>query len=201
MLYFYPNKPMLIHPESDTVREKSLDPLWWAEIKKNGSRLCLKKSIEESKKQKSFRNFVFWNRHKQLLKYEPCRDLLDELESINLPDNTWIDAELLHQKTKHIKNLIYIFDIYILDGKQLNEPLEVRRKLLEDLFKDNYKHIELAKTYQENFVDVFKEVIKKEENEGLVLKCRKGEIVWNLRDCPEVWWQLKIRKPTKNYRF
>lgn len=201
MLYFFPNKPNLITINNHIVKEKSNDSNWWAEIKKNGSRLCLRKDKHEACKYKSFNGFVFWNRHKQLLSYEPSQELLDELYNIKIPEGTHIDAELLHHKTKNFKHFIYIYDIYWYNGKQMTETLEVRRRIIEDIFCNNYKHFVLSKLYFSNFENVFNKVITESENEGLVLKSKQGKIVWDLKKCQEVWWQLKIRKPSGSYSF
>jgi ATP-dependent DNA ligase len=192
MIYYYPNKPILIHPNSSIVLEKSLDSNWWAEIKKNGTRLCLRKDKN---------NYTFWNRHKEILDYQPTLELIEELNSIKIPDGTQIDAELMHQKTKHIKHFIYIYDIYWYKGEQVLEPLSIRRKMLEDLFYSSYKNFELTKNYSGDFLNLFNKVIVQEENEGLVLKNKNGIIKWDLKKCPEVSWQLKIRKTSKSYQF
>jgi len=201
MLYYYPNKPILIHPTSSLVLEKSNDPDWVSEIKKNGTRLCLRKAKEEALKYKSYEGLTFWNRHKSVLKYEPSIELLEELKKVKIPEGTQIDAELMHFKTKNIKHLIYVYDIYWFKNKTVTETFDVRRKMIEDIFCDQYKHIELAKQYSDDFLNLYTDVTKKEENEGLVIKCKKGKIQWNFKDCIEVWWQLKIRKQSNSYRF
>jgi hypothetical protein len=201
MHYYYPNKPILITPDSPQVQQLSDDSDVWAEIKKNGTRLCLWKSKEDSPKHLSFNDFIFWNRTKEVLKYYPDPELLDELNSLNIPDSTHIDAELLHQKTKHIKNYIYVYDIYRYKGQQVLESLEVRRRMIEDIVKDGLKHVQLAKTYPNDFVNLFKKVIVEPENEGLVMKNKKGMIVWNFKTCVDVPWQIKIRKPSNSYPY
>jgi hypothetical protein len=201
MLYYYPNKPILIHPSSPQVKEKSDDLDWWSEIKKNGTRLCLWKSKEDSSKYKSFNDFVFWNRTKEILSYEPSQEMLDQLNTFKIPECTHIDAELLHNQTKHIKHFIYVYDIYWYKGKQVFETLEVRRKMIEDIFGNGLSHIQLAQTYQNDFVNLFKKVIVEKENEGLVIKNKKSKIVWSLKKCLEVPWQFKIRKPSSSYQY
>lgn len=200
MLYFYPNKPILIHPDSSVIHEKSVDSDWWAEIKKNGTRLCLWKSKEDSVKHNSYNDFIFWNRHKEVLKYSPSNELLDQLRSLNIPNGTHIDAELLHHKTTNIKHFIYVYDIYRLNGEMIEETLDIRRKMIEDLIKDS-SQIQVAKIYTKDFNKVFDEVIKTHENEGLVMKSKKGKIIWSFKKCQEVWWQLKVRKPSGSYSF
>ncbi|MDD5650473.1 MAG: hypothetical protein PHF86_08675 [Candidatus Nanoarchaeia archaeon] len=201
MLYFYPNKPVLITVDSTKFTEISADPDWWAEIKKNGSRLALRNDPTEASQKTSFNGFVFWNRHKEVLSYQPSTGLLDELMSFKIPPGCHIDAELLHQKTKHIKHYIYVYDIYWYKGLQVMESLEVRRKMIEDIFGGKHTHFTLSKLFPENFRSVYDEAIKDSENEGLVMKNKNGKIQWNLKDCPEVWWQMKVRKPSNSYQF
>jgi hypothetical protein len=202
MLYFFPNKPILINPDNKIVLEKSFDTNWSAEIKKNGTRLCLWKSKSDSLKYKSYNDFIFWNRHKIILKYEPCVELLDELNSFDIPDGTHIDAELLHFKTKDTKNVIYIYDLYRYKGEQVFETLDVRRKMINEIFKNNTRHVQVAHVYeQENFKELYDKVTQEDINEGLVLKDKRSSIVWSLKTCLEVAWQFKIRKATKNYSF
>jgi hypothetical protein len=199
MIYYYPNKPILLTRDSLQVQQLSNDSNWWAEIKKNGSRLCLWKSKQDAAKHKSFNDFIFWNRTKEVLNYFPSTELLDELNSLNIPDGTHIDAELLHQKTKHIKHYIYVYDIYRYKGQEVMESLEVRRRMIEDIVKDGLKHVQLAKTYSNDFVNLYDKVTVDPENEGLVMKNKNGKIVWNLKTCVEVPWQFKIRKANGSY--
>jgi len=202
MLYYYPNRPTLLSPDSEFVKKMSDDKDIDAEIKKNGARLSLWKSSRDALKHPSFQNFLFWNRTKEILKYTPTEELLDELLSLNLPDNTHIDAELMHFQTKNIKHFIYIYDLYIFNGRQMLEELQYRRESLHNIFRGKkFKHLEIAQTYKTDFYSLFKQVIVTEENEGLVMKNKKGKIVWNLNKSSDVDWQTKIRKPSKKYEF
>ena len=201
MLYWYPNRPFKLPPTSPKVTELSNSPDWDGEIKKNGTRLELWKSTTDAKKQKSYNDFIFWNRHKSVLTYLPSKGVMDELKSLNLPDNTYIDAELLHFKTKAIKHHIYIYDIYIYGGQQMMEELRYRRELLHSILRDKYDHLCIAQTYETGFFELYQKVIKNEEDEGLVMKNKKGKIVWDLRKSPDVWWQFKIRRESKNYKW
>jgi len=200
MLYYYPNKPILITIDSKLIAEKSADPNSVAEIKKNGTRLCLWQSKEEALKHHNYNNFIFWNSHKSVLKYQPCAELLDELRSLNLPNNTHLDAELLHFKTTDIKHQIYFYDLYWYNGQQCFQEFRARRDILGNILaKQNFKHLELATQYKGEYKKLFDKVIVKKENEGLVIKDELGKIVWNLKTLVEVNWQLKVRKPSSNY--
>jgi len=193
MFYFFPNRPLLLPIDDPQIVQYSNNSDYIAEVKKNGSRLCLHKVDGE---------YLWYNRDKKLLNYTPSSEVLVELESLNLPDNTHIDAELLHHKTKHIKNHIYVYDIYQYAGNPIMEPLSGRRQLLTEIFKSkSLNHFELATMYESDFIALFYDVIEKEENEGLVIKNLNGKIIWDMKKSPDVWWQIKVRKPNKNYKF
>lgn len=190
--YFFPNRPILYPPNHNKIKELSLDKNWIAEIKKNGDRLCLIKHDN---------NFFFYNRHKQILKYSPSSQLLQELYSLNIPNDTQLDGELLHNKTKHIKNTIFFYDIISWNNKQCNISFKERRQTLINLINPQLKCIHLIKQYSNNFIELFNKVIKQNENEGLVLKNLNGKIQFNFNKSPDVVWQIKIRRPHKNYKF
>ena len=200
MIYYYPNRPILISPDNPSVELKSNDINWDAEIKWNGDRLVLQK--QENPNKKNFENFVFFNRENDVLKYAPIKELMEELKALNLPPETQLDGELLHNKTKKIKNRIIFYDIYILGGHNVTGILQERRDILKLLFNDKkFKHIEIAERFETGFTEKFKEVITREECEGLVLKNKTGKIVFNTIKSPDVCWQNKIRREHKNYKF
>lgn len=206
MIYWFPNRPYLIEPTHPKVLELSNDPNWFAELKQNGDRLVLQKHSNPTP-WKRFEGFVFASRHKDYLKrFEPVKSLLDELKSLSLPDNTQLDGELMHFKTKHIKFKIIFYDIYVLGGKQIQETLETRRAILTDILsKDNhwgkYNHLSLSTRYDTGFPELFTESIKRPEIEGLVMKDKNGRIVWNTCSSNDVTWQVKIRRKSANYLF
>ena len=202
MLYFWPNRPFLLQPTDPTVARLSADPNWSAELKFNGDRLCLQKHSDPTP-WKQFDGFVFANRHKDYLKrFEPSKTLLDELKSLNLPDGTQLDGELLHFHTKAIKFKIVFYDIYVLGGKQITEPLYARRNILTDIFAGRkFNHLSISEQHASDFSNLFNEVIKREEIEGLVMKDARGKITFNTTASNDVTWQFKCRKSSKNYAF
>lgn len=200
MIFYFCNRPLLLSPGNPKVADLSRDQNWDAEVKKNGTRLTLQYTMQS--KVKSFDDFLFWERHKKILKYEPIKEVLDELKSLNLPLDTHIDAELLHFKTKHIKHRIYIYDLYAYGGKLMMDELKFRRERLHDIFKGRkFNFLEIAKTYPTGFKSLFNKVIKNEEDEGLVMKNKNGKIEWNAKRSPDVAWQIKIRRSHSNYAF
>lgn len=193
MTYWYPNRPILASPDSITVDEMSNSKHCVAEIKKNGDRLVL---IKEKGK------FLFFNRHRSILKYDPPKSVVEDLSQLNVPDGSQLDAELIHRHTKEVKNLIFFYDVYQWGGKQMTGDLSERRECLDPLFEDiTLEHLRLAYQYSRDFMKLFNVVTEAPENEGLVMKDLRGKIEFNRNKSPDVWWQVKIRKPTKNSRI
>jgi ATP-dependent DNA ligase len=202
MLYYYPNRPILLSPNSPEVEIKSQDPNWTAEIKYNGDRLCLHYSDDlQGASACSHKSFTFYGRLNNILKYQPSKELLDQLLSLNLPKETQLDGELMHKHTTDIKHKIFFYDIYVLKGKDVREDLKTRREILHDLIKSKLPNIEITEVFPTNFRQKFEEVTKIHENEGLVMKDIRGKIQFTTNKSYDVNWQLKIRKPTKNYAF
>lgn len=186
--------------DNPKIAELDADDNYEAEIKKNGSRTVFWNTKDAAPKK--FGDFVFWNRKKEIMSYTPSKELLDELRSLELPNNTHIDLECIDKKTKLIKHQLYIYDLYILGGKLLMDSLEDRRARLQELLKGKeYQHLSLAKAYPNDFKALYEEVIKEEVNEGLVIKDKRGKIVWNTKVSPDVSWQIKVRKPSSSYSF
>lgn len=200
MLYYYPNRPLLLSPDHPRVIKCSNDLNFDAEIKKNGDRLVLRKP--QKSKVMSFNGLNFFNRQNKVLKYTPCSELLDELDSLRLPLNTQLDGELMHFHTKHLKHIIFLYDVYYFDNVKMRGTLTERRQIISDLFGGReFKHIFISETFDSNFPELYKNVIKEKENEGLVIKDKRGKIVFNTHKSLDVDWQIKIRKSTKNYKF
>jgi ATP-dependent DNA ligase len=193
MDFWYPNRPLLISIDSPKIDELSSDQSWVAEIKKNGDRLCLHYDGE---------GFYFFNRHQSILKYDPPAEMMKELKSLNLPRNTILDGELMHNHTKNVKNLIYFYDVYVYNNKKVDLPFCNRRILLQSIIPEHtiFQHLTISHQYTDNFRNLFHVVIEKEENEGLVIKNLNGMISWNMFKSEDVSWQIKIRKETKGYK-
>lgn len=195
MIYFYPNRPLLYTVEHPDILRFSYDPNYVAEIKKNGDRLCLQKENDK---------FIFMNRHKELLKrYTPIPEVLDELHSLNIPNNSQLDGELMHNHTKATKHQLYFYDVYLWGGECNRDSFRFRRAFLENLFANKkFSHLELAKQYaNEDFQKLYYSVIGSLENEGLVIKNLNGKLIFNTGKSNDVDWQIKIRKENKNYKF
>jgi ATP-dependent DNA ligase len=114
-----------------------------------------------------------------------------------------------------------IFDILVYDGEYLiGTKLIQRLEMLEQLFpttstlvyKDGIKtfaHLNVTKyqgvfkapTYIGNFMDLYEEIVDTDLYEGLVLKRKEARLSAGFSEKNNNEWQIKCRKPTKNYDF
>ena len=110
----------------------------------------------------------------------------------SLPGNGWyvLNAELLHSKTAQIKDVNFIFDIYLHRSQKLiDHTFAQRQALLFALFVDQIAGEErdrfilnantwLAKSFRSGLTTLFHSLVEKED-EGLVL--RDPQAKWSAR--------------------
>ena len=105
-----------------------------------------------------------------------------------------------------------IFDILAINGKHLiGTTFMGRQELLEKHFPygnsfDEYisnisPSVYRVHNFVSNFDVMFKSIVSVEMYEGFVLKRPDGRLENGLREANNTGWQLKIRKPTRNYRW
>jgi len=160
-----------------------------------------------------------WNRHGQRL------SLIDygkvELNPLHRGQG-WITlcGELLNKNKKGedgqpFNQKFCIWDILMLDGKSLEGTTVIQRvELISHLYSPKQeqplKHlIEIDKaencfvipSYENKFVELYEELIKVDVYEGLVLKLKAGKLQPGLNEKNNAQWQVKARKPTRNYDF
>jgi hypothetical protein len=198
--YLWPARPTLAVPSVmlDFYQKQG----YGAQIKKNGACTLLVVSPDKQ--------IVGWNRHEELHKtWTPdpkspsCRRLLE------LPDQWYaIEAELLHNKTG-IKDTLYIFDI-LAEGHQLiGTTFEERQDRILNLWTNDVKdehydyltideRLFVAKPLQGSYRAVF-DGLTAVEDEGIVCKKLSAELNACNRADSNGKWQIKCRKPTKNY--
>lgn len=204
MKIYYPPKPLLISIDQPLFSELEKRPDTIAEPKYNGTRLILKRIVDDGVLLKP--HYEFWNRHGKQIKYQPSKEILEQLDLIEWKEDCALDGELVHFKTKKIKNFIVIFDIYLWDGfPTTGFSFKQRRKLLEEKFKILTEicahNVVLAPQWGNNFQKVYNELIQHEEIEGLVIKSLNAKVELGRSESPVVKTMWKVRKPAKNYRF
>jgi len=189
--YFFPERPKLIHIEQPLLDALSDKKEWVAERKYNGSRLQLH-SINGK--------LEFWNRHGEKMSYTPPPDVGEALGK--LPGYCLLDGELRHNKVPKIQDKIMFYDTFIWNGELLvSQPFWYRRNLLKKLFKCNAEPVGVTEQFLSGFKDVFHEVIKDQEIEGLVIKNTRGILNLGRTGNQDSNWMYKVRRPSNSYRF
>jgi ATP-dependent DNA ligase len=186
MQYLYPCKPQRISVDSDLLSRLDNDPAYVGEVKKNGFR-CL--AVKEDGA------LSLWTRHKGLIHF-PLPELRAGLKEL-MPDNTVVDGELLQVRTKTVKEVFYAFDIIRLRGSLVtNEPLYVRREMLEHLELERCPKVELAKQVTTGKRKLYYDAIADDSdaNEGIVVKKLSSKYIASDRRCVEHPFWLKVKK-------
>ncbi len=175
---------------------------WIAQVKKNGTCSVIFNTPD---------GVIFKTRHDADHKqWAPTKECVAFFAA--LPTWSVFVAELLHNKTKHIKHTNYIHDVLVWDGDNLTGRtfLERQELLHETIFPQakgaavSHRNITdtiwLARRHDSNFEALF-DTLDSKEDEGLVLKNPKAKLENCARQTSNAKWQVKCRKPTKNYGF
>jgi hypothetical protein len=123
--------------------------------------------------------------------------MLKELSQI--PPRSIINGELVHYKTKEVKDLFIIhctmaWNSQYLYGKTWGDS----RKLIETI--EPGKHVKVSQVWPKGFWDLFQEA-DGQVIEGIVLKDPKGLLQYSTTPLDDVSWMMKIRKPNNKYNF
>lgn len=195
MIYYYPNRPILVPPDPDKPTDPSSDYLdsleetgrYVAEQKWNGDN-CLVHLNDK---------LEFWNRQKKLLKYIPDDEVREELK--RWPKKSVLNAELVHSKTKGVKHLLIVHCIMCWEGTYLRgKTWGYSRDILENCIDHGLSsiHVQISKVWKSGFFQLFQEadgiII-----EGIILKDPEGKLVFSATPIPDVSWMRKVRKPSK----
>jgi len=209
-MYFWPPRAKTsVKFGSDHQKKLADSNLWVAQFKLNGQRNLTYIDPDG--------NFQFWNRHKEEHRsYSPPDFLRDELRDVlGVERGKWsvFDGELLHLKDKTIKNTIYLFDVLVFNGKfLLNSTYFDRHQLLRettgttDASRDDIaikptKHVWVADTLRPNEWDDAWKHTDISYIEGFVFKKVDARLKPCIVEKNNTEWQIRCRKPTKNYQF
>lgn len=196
MLFYYPNRPVLVPPDPANPLnptsayldglEKSGD--WVGELKWNGDNTELFTD-----------DWSLRNRQGKILSYRPTAEVLDELKS-TFPKGCIVNLETVDRHTKTVKNLLVVHCVMAWKGELLlGKTWGDSRKILEKLkWKGN--HVVLSETFRDKFWERFK-ATDGTVHEGLVLKRPDGRLVFSTTPIPDVSWMRKVRKPCAKYKF
>ena len=121
-------------------------------------------------------------------------------------------VEVMDAKTPSIKDTIYVHDIIVNDGVILEgTTFSERQDILQAIFSNRTKgglgyekvtdKVWLAVLIKSGFKAIFDSIDDPKVNEGLVLKDPNGKLKPMWRENANSGWQVKCRKPHKNYGF
>jgi hypothetical protein len=196
MLYYYPNRPILVPPDPDNpmnpgshyITSLENSGKYVAEEKWNGANALIYTDNTSS----------FRGRLKNSLNYTPTDEVRDELE--RWPKGCILNVELVHQKTTTVKNLIIVHCVMAWKGRYLiGKTWGDSRRILEDQ-RCYGRYVKLSKVCTSGFWDLFQRADGK-IIEGIVLKDPRGKLIFSTTPVSDVPWMLKIRKPNKKYAF
>jgi ATP-dependent DNA ligase len=195
--YLYPPRPEANLPPAMLAQYDKRG--WWWQAKMNGTCCVIFTNGKE---------VIFKSRHNDDHKqWQPLPHHISFFKHKANPGWDVFVGELLHNKTKKIKNKLYLFDVIAHQGEQLiGKTFKQRQTLLEELIPGEVKESEYWYTYNDyivrarNFAGMPEVALKDEDEavEGVVMKnpharlefCRKGA---------NTGWQIKSRKAHKNY--
>lgn len=119
-------------------------------------------------------------------------------------------AELMHNKSPLLKDMLYVFDITVYDGMQLTgKTFAERQALLADIIPGEerelwYEHsrfVVRARNHLGASKALYERITETPYVEGLVMKDPKAKLDLCNRQDNNTGWQVKCRKVTKNYGF
>jgi len=197
-VYLFPPRPtMAIAPQAIGFYERMK---WCAQVKKNGTcTVIFARGM----------NVMFKTRHNDDHKqWDPLPEHLRPFQTSSLEYNVYI-AELVHNKTKETKNLLYVFDQIVKDGVQLvGTSFADRQTMLHEQFKGTNEgdstrvneHVVVANCYHSGFSALWNS-LSSEADEGLVFKDGNAKLKPCFKEGVNGVWQTKCRKQTKNFTF
>jgi len=185
-MFYYPNRPILMPPDKQTIQNLEDSGSYIAEQKFNGDNITYKTSEKE-----------FWNRDNTKSRYRATPEVQKELNKF--PKHSDINLELMHYHEKTLKNILIVHCIMVLEGHTLlGKTYEDSRKIIES-FKYG-EHVKLSIIYRKNFWNLFEQA-DGTITEGIVLKRLNGKIQFSTSPLANVPWMFKVRKPCKKYSF
>jgi ATP-dependent DNA ligase len=203
--YLFPPRPEVKAPP--TIIKQWEDKQFIAQPKLNGSCAVLFTDGNE---------VIMMNRHKEKF----SRELLinkEELKKLHRGVG-WLvlTGEYMNKSKKDSTGKVFngkfvIFDILVYNGEYLTTTtFEHRQTLLDTLYElrhfDKFISEITSQLYRvnnikTNITESWHDIVKTDMYEGFVLKKPSGMLETGFNSNNNTGWQVKIRKPTKNYKY
>jgi len=166
---------------------------WIAQIKKNGT--CSVVAIDADRK------VEYWNRQGEAHKaWTPHPEVSGFFSSF--PDSYFV-FELLHSKGGDVRDTAYVFDVLRLTGDDLvGTTFGARQDALSKIGAWTDK-VSMAKCHTQDLTGLYDslEHVGSVLDEGIVLKNPEATLEFCGREGTNSGWQVKCRRPTKNFGF
>jgi len=194
MIYYFPNRPTLVPPDPqnpldpkpDYINSLEASGKYIAEQKWNGDNVLVYTTGME-----------FWTRHKTKHRYSPSPQMLAELKK--WPKGCILNAELLHYKTKNIKDTLIVHCLMAWKGRYLiGKRWSDSRAILDQAPAG--QAVQISPVWKSGFWKLFQEA-DGATIEGIILKNPTGKLRFSATPISDVSWMLKIRKPSKKAPF
>lgn len=198
--YYYPPYPKNAgNPNSLTSLEKTKQ--FYAQRKFNGTHIVILIGDQGE--------IELYNRHNKIIHSILHPDLKKSFQKLTIPNGKIIlVGELLHNKTKSIKNCIVLFDIiyyqkYLFNMSQTDRFQILYQEMCPQTTKGEFakkitQHLWIAEVFETNFKEEFHRHELCDEIEGLILRDKRGR----LNDAGSKPYStnslLKFRKPHKS---
>lgn len=195
--FIFPPRPATgsVVPDGALFRQYEQSGFWIAQAKLNGSNTVawIKKS-----------QIKLWNRHGQKSSYEIPKSLASFL--VEHFDDCVVNFELLHKRTRHIKDTIYLYDILVHEGEWLvSRTYWDRFDLLKSLLPPAVPlmrlpvdsvapSVWLARCIPGPWGKLYGRYGQIPEFEGLILKKLTGRLEPGMREKNNGLWSLRARK-------
>lgn len=173
---------------------------WTVQAKKNGTCTLICCRHGEA---------IFKTRHGDADEHKAWSPLPEHREFFGGLSDSWavFVAELLHSKTPGIKNTFYIFDALVLAGRELIGQTFGERQELLRVHLEPKEGVAFGARHVAPYVQLATPVspdswgMLPEETEGFVFKDPLARLAPCVTPSANSWWQVKCRRPHKNYSF
>jgi len=199
MQFFYPPQPTRLWPNAPLLQRLNNDPNWIGEVKMNGWRLEIHKEKDK---------LLFYNRHGTII------DINSDIflpKFTKVPNDSILDGELVHFRTKDTKNKIVLWDAMFWNGRDIRKsPLYERRSFLECFESDDSLSVgnddsllqsipatvTQIKSQKTNLIKFYETVIKRNDplEEGIVIKNINSQYESSLKRTFDTAQWFKIKK-------
>lgn len=203
--YLYPPRPESPIPRGLIKFYESRN--WWGQVKKNGTNCVIFTCNDQ---------VIFKTRHGAGPEgdHKAWSPKSEHIKFFKNSTNKWnvFVAELLHSKTPHIKDQLFIHDTLVNNGISLvGVTFEERQAVLQNMWTGNKEahynkindQIVVAANFTENLTSFYDQLVSDGhvEDEGLVLKNPKAPLKACFKADSNKGTQVKVRVPHKNYSF